>query len=155
MTQKKANWGTVAAKAAPGLVKKLASAPEGPGRPIVHDPDKFQAEIVTRLVSGESLRMICRDETMPSLRTVNRWLAIDSDFADAVERGRQIGIWTLMDAVYDIASGGELSTGTVERDQLLCSVIKWVCGKRDPDTWRGLTAERLTIVLRDDETRFL
>ena len=77
--------------------------------------------------------MVCVDATMPSLRTVNRWIAEDPDFCDAVAGGRAVGVNTLMDAAYSIASGSGHSTGSIERDKLLCSVIRWIVSKRDPD----------------------
>jgi hypothetical protein len=128
----KESFGKVASEVAPALVRQIGQEPRGRGQPPI-DPSAYQAEIVTRLCTGESLSMICVDAAMPSLRTVNQWLATDPEFKDAVNGARAIGINTLMDAAYSIASGWAHSTGSIERDKLLCSVIKWIVAKRDPD----------------------
>lgn len=140
------NWSKLAAKTAPIIAERLRAP--GAGRPQVYDRNKVQAEIVTRLCCGESLPVMCQaDESLPSLSTINAWMAADRDFADAVKSARQVGVETLMDACYSIAAGEALSTGSIERDKLLCSVIKWIVAKRDPANapcWKNL------IILRSD-----
>lgn len=130
------NIGRIMAAQAPALIRELCSDTRTRGRPIGsanYDPVQYQTEIVTRLCAGESLQMICVDDTMPSLRTVHRWLASDDDFADAVEGARAIGVNALLDACLSVAGGGTHSTGSVERDKLLVGVIRWIVAKRDPD----------------------
>lgn len=141
------NWGRLAASTAPQIIEEIRA--QSVGRPLVYDRDQVKAEIVTRLCCGESLAMICRgDESMPALSSINAWIAADKDFAEAVSNARQVGVETLVDACYSIAAGEDLSTGSIERDKLLCAVIKWIVAKRDPantpDKWRNV------IVLRSD-----
>jgi hypothetical protein len=141
------NWGRKAADAATDAIIHIQDGRER-GRPVIHDPAQYQAEIVSRLMTGESLVMICRDPDMPSLRTVNRWQADDAQFKQAVQQGKALGTETLMDAAYTIAAGGPLSTGSVERDKLLISVIRWIAEKRDPQNHRAM--QLINIVVRDD-----
>lgn len=47
-------------------------------------------EICARLVQGESLRSVCRDESMPALSTVFRWLAERRDFSALYARARDL-----------------------------------------------------------------
>lgn len=149
------NWGKLAANKAPSIIRELCDDPVKAGRPVIHDPSAHMAEIVTRLMTGESLQMITADPAMPSLRTVNRWMAKDDDFTDAVRRARQIGVHALMDAAVNIASGGVHSTGSIERDKLLCSVIKWIVAKRDPENAPYLLANRgIIITLTQDDTEW-
>ena len=139
------NWGKLAASKAPSMIRELCDDPRSRGRPVIHDPSQYQAEIVTRLMTGESLPMICTGPAMPSLRTVNRWMADDDEFTEAVNRARQLGVNALMDAAVSIASGGAHSTGSVERDKLLCGVIRWIVAKRDPDKAPYLCDRSITI----------
>ena len=144
------NWGKLAAATAPAIIKGLCDDTAGRGRPTVHEQAEHEAEIVTRLCVGESLPMICTSAEMPSLRTVNRWLAADPDFAATVRYAREIGVQALMDAAMDIASGGAKSTGSVERDKLLCSVIRWIVAKRDPEN-APRNGSRIVISLNADD----
>lgn len=56
-------------------------------------PSSYTAELVEsiceRLMEGESLRSICRDDAMPDFRTVMRWQAEDEDFATKCARARE------------------------------------------------------------------
>lgn len=134
------NWGRVAADTVPVIIEKVRA--KGAGRPLVYEREQTQAEIVTRLCTGESLPMICKGPLMPALSTVNGWIAKDDGFSTAIANARLIGTDTLVDACYSIAAGDELSTGSIERDKLLCSVIKWIVAKRDPanspNNWRNI-----------------
>lgn len=127
------NFAITASKNSHSIIKQLCDDPIRRGPKTVHDPDIIGPDIVARLCDGESLQQVCIDPAMPSIRTVNRWMSADSDFADAVRNARQIGSNALMDAAVNIAAGGVHSTGSIERDKLLCSVLKWVVSKRDPD----------------------
>lgn len=149
------NIGRIMAAQAPALIRELCADTRARGRPlgsVNHDPAEYQTEIVTRLCAGESLQMICVDDTMPSLRTVNRWLASDDDFADAVEGARAIGVNALMDACLSVAGGGTHSTGSVERDKLLVGVIRWIVAKRDPDNSpHALKAAQFFVAVSPDD----
>jgi len=56
-------------------------------------PSEFTAEkadeIVSRLLSGESMRKICRDDHMPNRQTVIRWQLANADFAAKCARARE------------------------------------------------------------------
>lgn len=54
-------------------------------------------EIVARIAEGESLRAICREEGMPCMAYVMRWLSEDPEFAEHYTRARE----TWADAVFD------------------------------------------------------
>lgn len=125
------NWSKKASATVPEIVNSVKQA--GAGRPAVFNINEVKAEIVTRLCTGESLPMICKDSSMPSLSYVNKWISGDPEFSENVKNARKIGADTLVDACYSIAAGEALSTGSIERDKLLCSVIKWIVAKRDPD----------------------
>lgn len=48
-------------------------------------------EICERIANGEPLRVICRDEHMPSWSAVYQWINADPDFASRIARARELG----------------------------------------------------------------
>ncbi len=53
--------------------------------------DAIAEEIVERLSNGEPLRQICRDQHIPSWRTVYDWMDADKAFAARIARARELG----------------------------------------------------------------
>lgn len=60
------------------------------GRPTAWSPEKGR-EITDRLSAGEPLAQICRDESMPAVRTVYDWRDKYEDFSADFARGRDEG----------------------------------------------------------------
>lgn len=58
------------------------------GRPSLYSDDLAES-ILSRLVEGESMVQICKDEQMPGLRTVMRWAAENDDFGTEYARARE------------------------------------------------------------------
>lgn len=107
------------------------------------------AKICARLMDGESLRSICKDEDMPARSTVHVWLAERNEFAEkyALARDRQAD--TIFDEILDIADDGEndwlekhgkdgenlgwrLNGEAVLRSRLRVDARKWMAGKLRP-----------------------
>lgn len=63
-------------------------------------------EIVERLSDGEPLRQICRDDHMPSWRTVYEWMRQDEDFASRIARARDLGADAIAEEIVDIIDNG-------------------------------------------------
>lgn len=63
-------------------------------------------EICERIAQGEPLRQICRDEHMPSWRTVYDWTVRHEDFAAAIARARELGYDAIAEETLDIADEG-------------------------------------------------
>lgn len=63
-------------------------------------------EIVARISDGEPLRQICRDEHMPSWRTVYDWLTSSDDFSTRFARARELGFDAIAQECLDIADDG-------------------------------------------------
>lgn len=77
------------------------------GRPTIYS-DKLAQQICARIASGESMRRICKDESMPVMSTVMLWL-IDGKhqfFSEHYAKSRQIQAETLADEIFDIADDG-------------------------------------------------
>lgn len=97
-------------------------------------------EICTRLANGESLRAICgsdRDDFLPAMGTVFRWLA-DPDnvtFREQYARAREVQAETMADEIVAIADGSgslEEKVALSARDRLRVDSRKWVASKLLP-----------------------
>ena len=117
----------------------------GRGRPTRYTP-KVAADICTRLAEGESLRAICRDDTMPGLRTVMRWL-FDGDhdeFWQHYARAREAQAEVRADEIIEIAddAAGDFTTDKdgketvshehIQRSRLRVDARKWIASKLLP-----------------------
>ena len=103
-------------------------------------------EICARLAEGQSLRAICRDETMPDARTVFRWLEVDEDFRQQYARAREAQADALADEIVDIADTPQLGKKTktttdgvevtegdmIEHRRLQVDARKWTAAKLRP-----------------------
>jgi hypothetical protein len=83
----------------------MAKAKKKTGRPSKYTL-KVAEEICSRLMEGESLRSICRDEHMPHRGTVFNWLHNKPGFFDQYARARDAQADTLFDECLDIADDG-------------------------------------------------
>ena len=123
-----------------------ADAPRPVGRPSSYTVE-LAAEICSRLASGESLKSICRDEAMPGLTTIYRWLASNDQFRDLYTRAREDQADTLADEIIEISDdgrndwmlrNGERDNGwvangeNVQRSRLRVEARKWIAAKLKP-----------------------
>lgn len=65
-------------------------------------------KICGRLMEGESLRKICRDDAMPQKTTILKWLREHPDFQKQYAMAREIQADTLADELLDIADNTEV-----------------------------------------------
>jgi hypothetical protein len=113
-------------------------------------------DICRRLADGENLRAICRDDGMPSERTVRTWALEDETFAPQYARARAIGYSTLFDQMLEIADTPQIGTKTVtkatgtetivgdmiEHRRLQVDTRKWMLAKALPKIYGDkVTAE--------------
>lgn len=116
------------------------------GRPSTYRPETTLA-ICQRLATGESLRKICRDDDMPDMSTVIKWLSEHEEFSYQYARAREIQADTLADEILDIADTPLLgvttkikedgATETTEGDmlqhrRLQVDARKWYASKLAP-----------------------
>jgi frataxin-like iron-binding protein CyaY len=101
--------------------------------------------ICDRLAEGESLRSICRDDAMPAMSTVFRWLATDESFAEQYARAREEQADALADEIVAIADESDVATKVdgeqvtlaldataIARNRLRVDARKWVAAKLKP-----------------------
>lgn len=104
-------------------------------------------EICAQLADGRSLRTICRDEAMPSLTTVFKWLRENPEFAQQYARAKEDGVEAMMEDCLEIADDGTndwmtITKGDVEieiinreaidRSKLRVDTRKWFASKLKP-----------------------
>lgn len=130
------------------------------GRPSEYTEEKATA-ICTRLVEGESLRSICRDEAMPSLQTVFNWFAAHPPFVEQYARAREAQADTLADDILEISDdarndwmerhgdddGGWAVNGEhIQRSRLRVDSRKWIASKLKPKKY----GEKVETTLRTE-----
>lgn len=124
-----------------------AAQPRGVGRPSAYT-EELANQICERLAEGESLRQILRDEGMPSISMLFRWLNDRKSFRDQYEHARDIQADVMADEITDIADDGsndwmerETEKGRVsrvvdhehvQRSRLRVDTRKWIASKLKP-----------------------
>lgn len=117
-------------------------------------------DICQRLAEGESLRAICRDDEMPALSSVFRWLTLHKEFSDQYARAREEQAEALADEIVGIADeecttvradkhgpreDGEgdvevvFDATAVARNRLRVEARKWVASKLKPKKYGDKT----------------
>lgn len=128
------------------------------GRPTVYT-EALALDICERIASGQALVRICRDETMPGITTVYRWLIEREEFRDMYTRAREDQADTLADEIQTIADEPmlgervtvkgkgkkrtrEVVTGDmIEHRRLRVEARKWIAAKLKPRVY----SERQTL----------
>jgi hypothetical protein len=119
----------------------------------VSRPSEYTQEtaltICERLICGESLRAICRDESMPGLTTVMQWLSRHAEFAVQYAHARDAQADTLADEILEICDDGtndwmerlnregkvigwSVNGEAVQRSRLRVDTRKWFASKLKP-----------------------
>ena len=116
----------------------------GAGRPTIHTKS-LEEIIVERIISGESLKSICRDDNMPARSTILCWVAKDyCGFMDTYIKACEARAYGLADDIIDIADDGsndwmehhdpdnagyKQNGEAVNRSRLRVDSRKWVVSK--------------------------
>ncbi len=95
-------------------------------RPTIYS-EELATTICTRLSIGESLRSICRDETMPALSTALAWV-VDGNhpqFSEQYARAREAQAHSHVDEMLDMRQG--ILDGSIEPQaaRVISDMIKW------------------------------
>jgi hypothetical protein len=106
--------------------------------------DKIRNEVCDRLSEGESLVSICKDEHLPSRRTIIRHLASDPAFLVQYNIARAEQADFLAEQIIQISDDGENDTyidedgnkrvdvDCVNRSRMRIDARKWYAGKLSP-----------------------
>lgn len=124
-------------------------------------PSDYSSElavlICARMGEGESLRSICRDDAMPALSTVFRWLAGDREFQEQYARAMDARATLLAEEILEISdeSSGDAvtdpETGTVRMDaefvarsRLRVDSRKWLAARMAPKKYGDKVTQEIS-----------
>lgn len=132
------------------------------GRPTIYN-DELAAELCQRMSEGESLRSICRDEHMPNVATVCKWLSLKTfpEFNEQYAKAREIQAESLFEELFEIADdasndwmekhnsegeciGWQLNGEHVQRSRLRLDTRKWALSKMFPKKFGEFSRTELT-----------
>lgn len=95
--------------------------------------DAIAVTICTRIANGESLRRICKDEQMPGMSTVMRWLRDREAFREQYAHAREAQLEGWADELVDIADSADRdSKAGVMKAKLQTDVRKWLMERGKP-----------------------
>lgn len=115
------------------------------GRPSIFTED-LAARICERIVLGESLRAICKDDDMPSIASIFKWIAEKPTFSEQYARAKEEQAETMADEIVAISDETEyekvevdgvplavkFDSTAVARNRLRVDARKWVAAKLKP-----------------------
>jgi hypothetical protein len=115
------------------------------GRPSKKTPELVE-EICARLAKGEPMSRIAKDDHMPELTNVYKWLRVDDEFRQLYETARADGAHTyaaeiaeIIDeeplAVYDDAGNKKYDSGSIAHKRLRMDGRKWLAAKYLPKVY--------------------
>ncbi len=105
--------------------------------------------ICERLALGESMRSIARDDSMPAMSTLFKWLRLHKEFAEQYARAKEESADALFEELLDIADDGrndymerlddegnsvgyQFNGEHVQRSKLRVDARKWALSKLKP-----------------------
>lgn len=97
-------------------------------------------EICTRIMCGDSLAAICRDDDMPAYRTVMKWLQDDPEFRRNYASARADQGHADADEIRDIATRmikGEIDPAA---GRAAIDALKWTAARRQPKVYGDSTS---------------
>ena len=113
------------------------------GRPTIFN-EELADTICERLALGESLRAICRDEHMPGMATIFRWLGANERFRDQYAHAREAQADALADDILDIADTAEETNEAVRKAQLRIESRKWIASRLKPKKYNDRVINEVT-----------
>jgi hypothetical protein len=108
-------------------------------------------EICEKIANGESLRKICKDDKMPNLTSVWKWLNNNEELSKQYARAREEQAETFVDEILDIADykkddtyldedGKEIiNQEVIARSRLRVDARKWIASKLKPKKFGDYT----------------
>ena len=106
--------------------------PRKPRKSPVQRSQAVMATICREIAEGRSLRSVCRDEGMPNLATVMRWINEDADFSRAYDVAREMRGDRFGEQVADIAQEcyrGELDPNVA---RVAGALLQWAASRMAP-----------------------
>lgn len=119
---------------------------DGSGAPSIYTQE-LADNICELLATGMSLRSVCREEGMPHIATVFRWIRSNKTFCEQYTRAKEESADAMVEDILDIADDGTNDWMTVkygknevevpnnevlQRSRLRVDTRKWIAGKMKP-----------------------
>lgn len=116
-------------------------------------------EICTQLAEGNSLRTVCKAESMPCVKTVFTWLRIYPEFLQQYEKAKEESADLHAEDMLDIADNGsndwmsandpenpgfKLNGEHINRSRLRVDTRKWIASKLKPKKYGDKSTTELT-----------
>jgi hypothetical protein len=145
---------------APKAEQPASPEPAKIGRPSVFTQE-IADTICKRMMQGETLRQIVRDDAMPCRSSVHNWLATNKAFMDQYAQAREFQADTIFDEMFDIADDGSndwmlrkqgdddievVNHEHIQRSKLRIDTRKWALARMAPKKY----GEKVETTLRGD-----
>jgi|1186.fasta_scaffold64008_4 hypothetical protein len=125
-------------------------------RPSDYSPE-LVALICARMAEGESLRSVCRDDAMPALSTVFRWLGDHKEFQEQYARARQARASAMEEEILSISDDDSdykitnpetgntrVNAEFVARSRLKVDTRKWLMARMAPKVYGDKVAQEIS-----------
>lgn len=124
----------------------------------VKKSDEVITEILERMIAGESLRSICKDEHMPNIVNFLRWVAEDEilrlQYRDAMEHRADVIFEEMMDIANTPVEAEIVKTGpkgtectvkdAIEHRTLQVRTRMWVLARMNPKKYGELSMKQIS-----------
>lgn len=100
-------------------------------RPSVYNEDLI-ADLLSRIVEGESLRTICKDESMPAMSTIFKWLAENDEFSEQYTRAKLEQADTNAEDIQQLAKDVVAKKVDPHAARVAIDAYKWTASKLKP-----------------------
>lgn len=128
------------------------------GRPSLYTPELADA-ICERLAGGESMRSISRDDDMPAMATLFKWLREIESFSEQYARAKEECADMYAEDVIEIADnatndwmenndpdnpGFRLNGEHIQRSRVRIDARKWIAGKLKPKKYGEKVSQEIS-----------
>lgn len=122
------------------------------GRPSDYLPE-VASDICALLMTGESLRSICKRQGMPAMSTVTLWLTKHEEFSAQYARAREVQAEVLAEDILMLADSAIEDGAAVAKARLQVDARKWYASKVAPKRYgdRVQHDQKITITDLTDE----
>ena len=122
------------------------------GRPSDYMPE-VASDICALLMTGESLRSICKRQGMPAMSTVTLWLTKHEEFSAQYARAREVQAEVLAEDILMLADSAVEDGAAVAKARLQVDARKWYASKVAPKRYgdRVHHDQKITITDLTDE----
>lgn len=109
------------------------------GRPTIYT-EELAATICERIANGESVRNICRDQSMPNRSTVNLWLTNNESFLDQYVKAKTVQADDAFDEIRDLARSALVNPAIAQAVKVVIDADKWCLSKMLPKKYGDKTS---------------